>query len=269
VFILKILLRELVLPPLFLLFLILIGAILIRRRRRFGWTLFLVGFVALWSLSSPFVADALSRLAGRYPAWNPDKPVNAQAVVVLGGGTNRPWAPEYNGAVAESVLLERLDLAAFLSKRYALPLAISGGPGEIIAIAQTLERDFGVVPRWIEGNSRDTYENAQLSARLLQPEGVRRIILVTSSTHEWRAAHEFMEAGFAVVPAPSSVVGYREPGVFKYLPSAEGMMRSHAAVYELIGEPTRLLLSALHLREKFDRHVQATPAPVPSSPPAN
>lgn len=270
VFILKAIARGLILPPTASLILILIGVILIRRRGRFGWAVFAVGFGSLWLLCTPIVADGLSWLAERYPALNPDRPVNAQAVVVLGGGGERNHAPEYNGAIAEPFLLERLTLAAFLARHYSLPVAISGAPQEVIAMSATLSRNFGVPPRWIEGKSRDTYENAQLSAKMLIPAEVKRIILVTSSAHEWRAAHEFMDAGFEVTPAPIGVLGYREAGVFKYIPSPAGLMRSNAAVYELIGEPMRRLQAALGVREKFDRNVRrAAPdaAPVSKSEP--
>jgi uncharacterized SAM-binding protein YcdF (DUF218 family) len=260
VFTVKAFLRELILPPTFPLILILVGALLMWGRRRFGRTVFIVGFASLWACCTPWVADQLASLAQRYPALNPDLAVSAQAVVVLGGGMQRNHAPEYNGAIAESVLLERLDLAAFLAKRYSLPLAVSGAAPEVVAMSQTLARDFGVAPRWVEGNSRDTYENAQLSAKMLFPDGIKRIILVTSSSHEWRAAHEFMAAGFDVTPAPIGVVGYRETGIFKFIPSSAGLTRSNSAVYELVGEPMRQLLATLRVREKFDSRVQRSEA---------
>ncbi|MDB6108074.1 MAG: hypothetical protein JWO52_8073 [Gammaproteobacteria bacterium] len=267
-FILKALARELILPPAACLILILLGAILIWRRRRFGWPVFVVGFASLWLLCTPFVADGFSALAERYPALNPDRPVNAQAVVVLGGGGERNPAPEYNGAMAEPIMLERLTLAAFLARHYSLPLAVSGVASEATAMSATLSRNLGVTPRWIERDSRDTYENAQLSARILLPAGIKRIVLVTSSAHEWRAAHEFMAAGFDVVPAPAGVLGHREPGVFKFMPNPTALTRSHAAVYELIGEPMRRLQAAWGVREKFDGGVRrAAPTVAPGSKP--
>jgi uncharacterized SAM-binding protein YcdF (DUF218 family) len=262
VFILKALGRGLILPPTASLILILVGAILIWRRRRFGWTVFVVGFMSLWLLCTPIVADGLCALAERYPALNPDRPVNAQAVVVVGGGGERNHAPEYNGgAIGESILLERLALAAFLARHYSLPVAVSGAPFETPAMSATLSRNLGVTPRWIESGSRDTYENAQLSARILLPAGIKRIVLVTSSTHEWRAAHEFIAAGFDVVPAPVGVLGDRESGVFRIIPSPAGLIRSNSAVYELIGEPMRKLQAALGVRERFDRAVRRSAPP--------
>jgi uncharacterized SAM-binding protein YcdF (DUF218 family) len=256
VFILKTIARELILPPAAPLILSLIGFALVWLRRRWGWMLVAVGFASLWLLCTPIVADGIAALAEGYPALNPDRPVDAQAVVVLGGGGAREHAREYNGAIAESALLERVTLAAFLARHYSLPVAVSGAPAESIAMAQTLERNLGVTPRWIDGNSRDTYENARLSARILLPAGIERIVLVTSSAHEWRAAHEFMAAGFKVTPAPAGVLVYQESGIFRFIPGSMALMRSTVAIHELIGEPMRRLLAATGVRERFDRSAQ-------------
>jgi uncharacterized SAM-binding protein YcdF (DUF218 family) len=265
-FTLKALARGLILPPASCLIVCLLGGVLIWRRWRFGWPVFVVGFASLWLFCLPVVADRLEQLAERYPALDPSRPVNAQAVVILGGGNERNHAAEYNGPIAEEALLDRVTLGAFLARRYSLPVAISGGPPEVKAMAATLSRNLGVPPRWVEGQSRDTYENARFSAKLLLPAGIRRIILVTSSTHEWRAAHEFMAAGFEVVPAPIGLFDYRELGVFRYLPSAAALVRSHTAVYELIGEQVRRLQAALRLRDELEHDVRP-PAPWPK--PAN
>ncbi|MBS0418591.1 MAG: YdcF family protein [Proteobacteria bacterium] len=243
-FILKTLARELILPPSFLLLLILIGALLVWRRRRLGWAVLIAGFAALWLLCTPFVSERVAALAERCPALNPNESVNAQAVVVLGGGGERNYAPEYGGPMAEPVLLERLTLAAYLARHYSLPVAVSGAPRESVAMAATLTRNFEVTPRWIEADSRDTFENARLSAKMLFPANVKRIILVTSSPHEWRAVKEFEAAGFEVLPAPAGVSSAHELGIFSFVPSAGALQRSYAAVYELIGEPVRRLLAA-------------------------
>jgi uncharacterized SAM-binding protein YcdF (DUF218 family) len=263
VFALKTLTRELILPPTSLFLLALIGALLLWRGRRAGWAFIVVSFGSLWLLCMPVVADRIALLAERYPALNPSQPVNAQAVVVIGGGGQRVFAPEYNGPMAEPTLLERLTLAAYLARHFSLPLAVSGAPTEAVTMSQTLSRNLGITPRWIEGNSHDTFENAQFSARMLLPGGIKRIVLVTSSAHEWRAAHEFMGAGFDVVPAPVGVLAPRDTGVFQYVPSATALGRSYAAVYELIGEPMRRLLAAAGVREKLDPNLRAAAASGP------
>jgi hypothetical protein len=222
VFVLKTLVRELILPPTSLLLLTLIGALLVWRRRRLGWGLFIAGFGSLWLLCTPVVSDRVAALAERRIRY-----------------------------------CSRLTLAAYLAQHYSLPLAVSGADSESVAMAATLTRNFGTPPQWLEGHSRDTFENAQLSAKMLFPVGVKRIILVTSSAHEWRAVQEFKGAGFQVLPAPAGVFAPREYGFFSYLPSATALQRSYAAVYELIGEPMRRLLAVGAVREKLAQKVRA------------
>ena len=57
---LKTFIREMILPPTSLLLLTLVGAVLIWRRRRYGWAAFVVGFGSLWLLCLPVVADSLA-----------------------------------------------------------------------------------------------------------------------------------------------------------------------------------------------------------------
>src|SRR5437588_293482 len=132
--------------------------------------------------------------------------------------------------------------------RTALPVLVSGTAQEALAMRTSLARDFGVEVRWVEGRSRDTFENAQFSAPLLKATGVSRIILVTDGAHAWRAAHEFAGTGLAVVPAPVGLWAPRETGMQRYLPSTAALDRSRSALYELLGDLVRRVLAALHLR---------------------
>ena len=246
---LKSILRNLVLPPAGLLILAFVGLLLTRRHRRLGHTLIAISLALLWLGSLPVVADALQRLAEHYPPLDLSRPVNAQAIVILAGGDVR-WAAEFGGPTATRDTLERLMYGAFVARRTSLPVLVSGSPKEAEAMQATLSRDFGIEARWVENQSGDTFENARFSARLLHVDHVTRIILVTTSTHEWRAAHEFMAAGLQVVPAPVGLQDRRPLQVPSFLPVTGALMLSHQAIYELVGEPVREILSALHLRRQ-------------------
>jgi uncharacterized SAM-binding protein YcdF (DUF218 family) len=246
---LKSLVRILILPPASLLILAVVGLLLMRRHRKLGVVLAICGVGGIWLCATPVVADLLTHFAERYPSLDPAKPVNAQAIVILGGGGMR-IAPEYGGWALEADALERVNYGAFVARRTALPVLVSGTPEETRAMSLTLARDFGVGARWIENRSGDTYENARFSARLLRADGIHRIILVTNSPHEWRAAHEFMGTGLEVVPAPVGGDVRRAHGITGFVPSPAGLGRSYSALYELIGEPMRELMSALHLRRQ-------------------
>lgn len=245
----KSILRNLILPPAGLLILGFAGLLLTRRHRKLGNALIALSLGLIWLGSLPVVANWLQRQAERYPPLDLSKPVNAQAIVILAGGSER-IAPEYGGPAIANDTLERVDYGAYVARRTSLPVLVTGSATEAEAMRATLIRNLNITPRWVENRSGDTFENARFSARLLRADHIRRIILVTTGTHEWRAAHEFMSAGLEVVPAP---VGNRTPEdlhVGSFVPSVLALTHSHEAVYELIGEPVRELFAALHLRRQ-------------------
>jgi uncharacterized SAM-binding protein YcdF (DUF218 family) len=243
--------RALLLPPFGLLILAILGAVLIAlRHRRSGWTCLIAGLALTWMLSVPLVADQLSRLVEVYPAFDPTRPVHAQAIVILGGDGNRE-APEYGGQPAADLeLLERLNYGAWLSRNTHLPILVTSDPPNVQAMAASLARDFQTPPRWVESFARDTFDNARNSVAMLRADHVNSILLVTSSTHMRRAMGEFTATGIAVTAAPVHVQPRRDDALFPYLPSPDGMLRSNRAIYELLGEPVREAFVALNLRRQ-------------------
>jgi uncharacterized SAM-binding protein YcdF (DUF218 family) len=259
-FLLKRLLKTLLLPPAGPLLLASLGVWLALRRgaspavRRAGSACILGGIVSLWLLATPVVADVLTRLAERYPALDPGQPLRAQAIVILAGGEGR-IAPEYGGPAAGFELLERVSYGGYLARRTGLPVLISGSAREALAMRAVLGRDFGIEPRWVVSTSRDTFTDAQLSAQLLRPDGIASVALVTSSNHEWRAAHEFLSSGLQVVPAPVHVWAPYPHQPSDYLPEPLALLRSTEAVNEVIGDLVRRVFAATDLR----RHSVAAP----------
>jgi uncharacterized SAM-binding protein YcdF (DUF218 family) len=246
----KTVLRTMILPPAGPLLLASIGALLLRRRPRLARLLLALGLGSLWLLSLPIVADALTRLVEHYPPLDLAQATQAQAIVILGGGGQRAYAPEYGGPAAEPVLLERLAYGAYVARSTGLPVLVTGNGIEATAMRASLARNFGLEVRWADDRAYDTFDNARNSAQLLRADGVQRIVLVTSATHLWRAAQEFTAAGLDVVPAPAGVLEVRDTGVFRYLPTSQALLRSSAATYELLGEPVRKLLVLSHLRRQ-------------------
>jgi uncharacterized SAM-binding protein YcdF (DUF218 family) len=251
---LKILLRNLVLPPAAPLLVALAGLWLLGRAgsargRRTGWVLVLGALGSLWLLAMPYVAGGLTWVAQRSPVLALAQPLRAQAIVILGGGSARESAAEYGmQPAAGGGLLERIAYGAYLARRTSLPVLVTGTPLEAQAMRASLARDFGVQVRWVEERSRDTFENAQFSAPILRAAGVERILLVTSAVHEPRAAAEFSAAGLQVDPAPVRVWSQPRYTPASFLPSASALLESTEALYELIGDAVRGTLSALHLR---------------------
>jgi uncharacterized SAM-binding protein YcdF (DUF218 family) len=240
------------LPPAGLLILAALGAVLLAlHHRRSGWACLTAGLGLMWLLSVPPVADTLTGLAEVYPALDPARATNAEAIVILGGIGHRNHAPEYGGQPAvELDLLERLNYGAWLSRLTHLPILVTSSRGNARAMAVSLTRDFQQPPRWVDPNSHDTYDNARNTAAMLRADHVNSILLVTSTTHMARAMREFTAAGLEVTAAPVQVLDRHQEPPFRLMPTAEGMQRSNRAIYELVGERVRELLAALHLRRQ-------------------
>jgi uncharacterized SAM-binding protein YcdF (DUF218 family) len=244
----KTLLKSVIFPPTGPLLLAIAGVFLIKRRPLLARTCLILGLGSLWLLSTPVVSDALTSLAEHYPPLDLRSVTGAQAIVILGGGGERAFAPEYEGPAAEPLLLERLSYGAYIAHGSGLPILVTGSRVEAAAMRATLLRNFGIDVRWVDAEAYDTFDNARNSVRLLAADGIHRIVLVTHSTHMWRSVHEFTAAGVEVVPAPAGMLAVREPGIWHYLPNSDALLRAGAAINELLGEPVRAFLAAVHLR---------------------
>jgi uncharacterized SAM-binding protein YcdF (DUF218 family) len=254
-YVFKAMARALLLPPMGLLVLSVLGALLLaRRHRRSGWSCLGAGLGLTWLLSMPLVANALTVLAQAYPAFNPAGATSAQAIVILGGTGQRDFTPEYGGQpAAELELLERLNYGAWLSRQTHLPILVTSDYWNARAMAVSLTRDFQVPPHWVESGSYDTYDNARNSAPMLRADHVNSVLLVTSATHMLRAMREFTATGLEVTAAPVQLASLSKKTpypLFNYLPSPEAMLRSNRAVYEFLGERVRELLAFLQLRRQ-------------------
>lgn len=244
--------KELLLPPSGLLLLALLGWCLMRRQLRLARVLLAVAIGLLWLLSMPLVSDRLVRWSERYGPLDMHSAAQAGAIVILGGGGQRDYAPEYGGPAAEPELLERLAYGAYLARRLQLPLLVTGFRIEATAMSASLERNFGTLPRWVDAAAYDTYDNAGDSARLLTAASIHRIVLVTSAPHMWRAMHEFSAAGLTAVPAPVGLMPppHGAPTPMALIPNSEALLHSSAVIYEWLGERVRVLLDATRLRHR-------------------
>jgi len=229
------------LPPLSLLLLLAIGLYLLYRRHRLAKPLLLATFSLLWIASTPyFVEGALHLLEQRTAALN-NRYGNADAIVILGGGTYF-HAPEYGmqDTVNEQTL-QRLRYGAKLQHETGKPVLVTGGrpKGNDISEAQqmrtVLEQEFHVPVRWTEGASDNTLENARYSFQILQKDGMRKIFLITHAWHMPRAAEAFRHAGFEIIEAPVAFTTRHRVDIMAFLPHAESLLDSKIFIHEVIG----------------------------------
>jgi uncharacterized SAM-binding protein YcdF (DUF218 family) len=224
------------------------GLLLLSRRPRLARSLLALALGSLWLLSTPVIADAITRLAERYPALDLSQIGDAQAIVILGGGGVRDFAPEYRAPAAAPEMLDRLSYGAYVARRTNLPILVTGHGIEAAAMRATLRQNFDLDPRWVDDQAYDTFENARNAASLLKRDGIDRVILITRASHMSRSVQEFTAAGVPVLPAPIGLFSEHSQGALAYVPSAYALLRSYESIYELIGEPARMFLAATHLR---------------------
>lgn len=242
----------LVMPPGGPMLLALIGLLILWRRRQssLAMALLVLGIGLGWIFAMPAVATLLCRQAEgeslrpiaeeqlRLAARGPGA---AGAVVVIGGGIRKNLREGPERYFPNARTLERLAQGAWAARVTGLPLLVSGGAAaqrtdsEALVMARTLERSFGLKPRWREESSPDTASNARDSAAMLREAGIRKIILVTHAYHMRRARASFIAAGVEVVAAPHGFRSGGELTVFDFLPSTSAIESSWLGLHETIG----------------------------------
>jgi len=175
-------------------------------RRRLRWVA--VPFLLLTLLNSPPAAYlALGSLEWPYPPSD-EVPRDAGAIVVLAGSVRPPDRVRTRPELGPSTLYRCLHAVALHRAAPDLPVLVSGGELDEGGLSSAgVMRDFltsqGVKASVIvtEDRSRNTYENAVESCRLLRDRGIRRVVLVTNAAHMRRAAACFRAQGMEVAPS--------------------------------------------------------------------
>jgi len=181
-----------------------------------------------------------SRFASAFPP-----PSDADAIIVLSGGL-RQLDDDWNRyQLAEDTLYRCLTAADIYRNHGSVPVFVTGGKVDATRGGPTLAaamRDFLVrydIPTTditTEEISRNTYENAVETAKLLKLQNIQRPILVTDATHLPRAEACFARQGIQVIPVPA-VYSTRpfEWSLEEILPNTRAASTMHNIVHEWIG----------------------------------
>ena len=221
------------------------GFLLVRRRPRQARALLLAALGGLVLASWPPTVWLATRvMESGYDRSGPLPTANAQAIVIVSSGVYAPL-PAQPKFIAGAVTYSRTLHGAWLARQALdLPIVVSGGlerhgPGSAHAdVMKQILVQLGVDESRIvsERESSNTHENAAFTWGLLEPRGIRRIVLITDAVHMIRAERCFRAAGFEVEPSPIHLEPKPALGrLATWIPNVDALRKSDSIVHELVG----------------------------------
>jgi uncharacterized SAM-binding protein YcdF (DUF218 family) len=212
---------------------------------RLGRWLLVGGLAALLVCGlTPLSELLILPLENRFPRPDLARGGPVTGVIILGGAEDaRSDPPRELAGLNEAA--ERVTEAVVLARRFPdARVVFAGGSAAMLTMEQPesvtmgrLLEALGVAKErtMLESRSRDTYENAVLTKRLIDPGPGQRWLLITSAWHMPRAMGCFRRAGFPVEPWP---VDYRTSGrleIWLNTGVPEGLRRMDFVMREYVG----------------------------------
>lgn len=243
-FVLKQFLKQLLLPP--LPWLLMLLAVLIFWRRSWARRLLLVTLLIVLVLHFGPVAYLLRYpLESRYPPLLDPSTAGAYDAIVVLTSSSIPAEGLIPFPSVDEAMFRRLDEAWRLYRIRPKPIIVSGGhvnPFTPSKDENRIAREF--LLRWGvpksdvigEPNSRDTYENAAETGKVLARHGWKRYLLVTSAMHMPRSMLVFSRLAPEPVPAPGDFsIGMVEWNALSFFPNESVAPKIYASLHEYIG----------------------------------
>lgn len=215
--------------------------------------LILSGFCLTLLLSNPWFANKAMNYY-EYPLSNIDTIPKREYAVILTGVTQRIYSEDHRTFYSKGA--DRVLHTIELYRRGKVnKILVSGGSGafnqkkseprECELVQHTLLA-FGVKPKDIllEDQSRNTYENAQFTANLLNDKGVTEpVVLVTSAFHLPRAIACFKKAGIEVEPvAVDFYSNHVDASITDFIPREGALANWGILIHEIIGRVSYSIL---------------------------
>ena len=235
--------KRIMLPPAFILVMLMVGfGLNLWRFRRLGRLILALGILLLYLLSISPTADLLvGPLESRYQPLSPARVPRTGTLVVLSGGASATIDLPLSSRLTSSSTKRILEAVRLYGLMDRPTIVISGGSGNPFVkvseavLMRELLLNLRIPARRIvtEGNSSNTFENATGVKRLtLKPP----LILITSASHMDRALKVFKELKMTPLPAPCDYKsGWSAEDPLRFLPSLGALSASLAAIYEYVG----------------------------------
>ena len=232
-------------PANFLLIFLCIGVVLL-----FTWSLkwgrrIIAVVAAVWLVLAVLRIGAwmFLPLEDRFPIVE-QLPKKVDGIIALGGVVNQ-FVTKARGQVAVGGAVERLTEFADLVKRYPNAKAVyTTGSGHLTRqdikeadVVGPFLKKLGLEPSKIifENQSRNTFENAMFSKKLVKPKPDETWVLITSAFHMPRSVGVFRKAGWSVIPYPVDFyLSGEAPDILSFY-AGHGLGRFSSALHEWIG----------------------------------
>lgn len=184
---------------------------LIKKKPKTAFWLVLISLLVVSTAGNAYFSAFLTRsLEWRY--MPPTGEVKADAIVLLGGGTEAPDTPRQMVEINSAG--DRVLYAAQLYKAGAAPLIILSGGNmsysqeRSTTPAQEMQAmlvGLGVPQEALvlQSQSQNTAEDAYFTSAILAEKQIRTVILVTSAAHMERALMMFASPEISIIPAPT------------------------------------------------------------------
>ncbi len=184
---------------------------LIKKKPKTAFWLVLISLLVVSTAGNAYFSAFLTRsLEWRY--MPPTGEVKADAIVLLGGGTEAPDTPRQMVEINSAG--DRVLYAAQLYKAGAAPLIILSGGNMSYSQArsttpaqemQAMLVGLGVPQEALvlQSQSQNTAEDAYFTSAILAEKQIRTVILVTSAAHMERALMMFASPEISIIPAPT------------------------------------------------------------------
>ncbi len=184
---------------------------LIKKKPKTAFWLVLISLLLVSAAGNAYFSAFFTRsLEWRY--MPPTGEVKADAIVLLGGGTEAPDTPRQMVEINSAG--DRVLYAAQLYKAGAAPLIILSGGNmsysqeRSTTPAQEMQAmlvDLGVPQEALvlQSQSQNTAEDAYFTSAILAEKQIRTVILVTSAAHMERALMMFASPEISIIPAPT------------------------------------------------------------------
>lgn len=227
--------------------LILLTVLLWRRRQR-GLAVLATAIVVFITVigGTPLPGTLLASLERPYAGVVPESLPNADAVVLLGGGTD---IARYDvGGVHLTPAGDRLAMAAEVMRLGKAPVLLLGGGVRMLDGRMRFEADAAaqLLARWgvpehamiSLGGCADTHDEAIRTRARAQQHGWRHVLVVTSANHLPRAVPTFRHMGLEVTAVPCNFltgVGSGEVRWVPRVPGTDGFVKMGIWLHEKIG----------------------------------